>query len=216
MIVVYCTGTATEVGKTYVGAAVLSSLRRRGCRVSARKPAQSYDPGQTGPTDADVLAAATGEHPDDVCVPGRSYGVAMAPPMAAEVLDRPPVTVGGLLDELRWPDPPPTLGWVEGVGGPRSPVAADGDGVDLCQALDPSLVLLVADAGLGTINAVRLSAEPFRAIGRYPTVFLNRYDEHEELHRRNAEWLGGRDGLTVVTEPEAVAYALGAMVFSSK
>ena len=70
--------------------------------MAARKPAQSFAPGE-GPTDADVLAAATGERAHEVCPPHRWYEVPMAPPMGADVLGRSPFTVAALADELRWP-----------------------------------------------------------------------------------------------------------------
>jgi dethiobiotin synthetase len=61
-------------------------------------------------------------------------------------------------------------------------------------------VVLVADAGLGTINGVRLSAD---ALAPWPvTVVLNRFDPADDLHLRNHEWLGGRDGYEVATEPD--------------
>jgi dethiobiotin synthetase len=198
--VVYCVGTATEVGKTWVGGAVLTELRRRGRTVAACKPVQSFDPGGDGPLDAEVLAAATGQHPDEVCPPARTYGAAMAPPMAAAALGRPCPTLAELL-----PTATTELLWVEGVGGPRSPIAADGDGIDLCAALAPDLVVLVADAGLGTINAVVLSIEPLRGLGQEPVVVLNRYDDADDLHRRNRAWLVERLGIDVVTSPSAVA-----------
>ena len=114
---VVCTGTATEIGKTWVGAAVLSALAADGVSVAAQKPVQSFDPAETGPTDADVLAAATGVHPHDVCAPHRWYPVAMAPPMAAAVLEREVFTVEDLVAELRWPSPEPGVRWLETVGG---------------------------------------------------------------------------------------------------
>ena len=87
-LVLVC-GTGTEVGKTWVGARLLHALRDRGLTVSARKPAQSFDVDRNGgrlagPTDAEVLGAASGEDPDEVCRPSRSYRRAMAPPIAAE------------------------------------------------------------------------------------------------------------------------------------
>ena len=51
----------------------------------------------------------------------------------------------------------PRSGWSSAAGGVLSPIADDGDGVSLAEHLDPDRVVLVADAGLGTINAVRLS-----------------------------------------------------------
>jgi dethiobiotin synthetase len=57
--------------------------------------------------------------------------------------------------------------------------------------------VLVADAGLGTINAVRLSVD---ALGAHPTVvYLNRFDPGCDLHSRNLAWLTGRAGLRVLT-----------------
>ena len=58
----------------------------------------------------------------------------------------------------------------------------------------------MADAGLGTINGVRLSAG---ALAPWPlTVVLNRFDPGYELHLRNHDWLAGRDGYDVVTDPD--------------
>jgi dethiobiotin synthetase len=188
-------GTATEVGKTFVAAALLVRLATAGSRVAARKPAQSYAAGDLR-TDADVLAAATGDDPTAVCPRHRWYETPMAPPMAAEALGRPSFTVADLVTELDWPDTV-DVGVVETAGGVRSPIAGDGDCASLASALGPDLVVLVADAGLGTINAVRLSAG---ALAPLPlVVLLNRFDPTEELHERNRRWLAGRDGYDVVT-----------------
>ncbi len=193
-------GTGTEVGKTWVACRLARALRRRGLIVAARKPAQSYDPGDDlSETDAALLAHATGDHPAVVCPQHRWYPVAMAPPMAAEALGRAPFTVADLVSELAWP-PAVGVGVVEAAGGVRSPVAADGDAVRLAEVLHPERVLLVADAGLGTINGVRLSAA---ALAPWPlTVVLNRFDPGDELHLRNRDWLAGRDGYDVVTDPD--------------
>ena len=126
----------------------------------------------------------------------------MAPPIAAQVLGRPVFTVADLARELRWPEAI-EVGLVETAGGVRSPIAADGDAVDLARLIEPDIVLLVGDAGLGTINAVRLSATPF-AGGRV-VVVLNRFDEDDRVHAHNLAWLRDRDGLDVVTRPEEVA-----------
>jgi len=201
---VLVTGTGTEVGKTWFAAATIMALRERGIRVAARKPVQSFEPG-AGPTDAEVLAAATGEIPDQVCPPHRSLPVPMAPPMAADALGRPAFTVAELGHEIEWPDDV-DVGLVEGVGGPRSPLAADGDTVDLAAQLRPDTVVVVADAGLGAINAVLLTVATFD--GWDVVVVLNRFDGTADLHRRNREWLADA-GVDVVTDPEELATRLG-------
>jgi dethiobiotin synthetase len=195
-------GTGTEVGKTWTTAAVARQLRARGVRVAARKPAQSFAPDDPlDACDAAILADATGELPDHVCPPHRSYEAPMAPPMAAAALGRPAIVLADLLLELRWPESI-DVGLVEAAGGVRSPLADDGDGADLARALAPHLVLLVADAGLGTINLVRLSAD---ALAGLPLlVFLNRFDGAIDLHARNRLWLVEADGLEVATRVEEI------------
>jgi dethiobiotin synthetase len=194
-------GTGTEVGKTWVAARLAQAARATGLTVAARKPVQSSEPG-TGPTDAEVLAAATGERPEDVCAPHRSYELAVAPFMAAARLGRPSFTLADLSAELRWPAGT-DLGLLEPAGGVRSPMSADGaDTVDLLEAVRPDGVALVADAGLGTINVVRLSLD---ALGAWPvTVVLNRYDDRDELHRDNRTWLERHLTAAVVTDPTAL------------
>ena len=206
-------GTGTGVGKTWVTAAVAGRLRGRGVAVAARKPAQSFAPGDPPDgRDAAVLARATGERPDQVCPPHRSYQVAMAPPMAAAALGLPPVRLADLVAELRWPGGagrPPGVGFVETAGGVRSPQADDGDVVDLAAALRPDLVLLVADAGLGALNLVRLAVDALGAHRDALLVVLNRFDGGDDVHRGNRDWLVRRDGYDVVTSADEVADRLG-------
>jgi dethiobiotin synthetase len=190
-------GTATDIGKTWVGVALLTEARRRGLSVAARKPAQSFAPDSGIDTDADLLARAAGESPGRVCPAWRSYPVPMAPPMAAQALGLAPFTVADLVGELIWP-PDVALGLVESVGGVRSPLADDGDTVDLARAVAPDVVVLVADAGLGTINVVRLCLDVLAQ--HRVVVYLNRFDEREDLDRRNRAWLVERLGAAVVTD----------------
>jgi len=194
---VVVTGTGTDIGKTYVTAALARALGAR-----ARKPVQSFDPTDES-TDADVLAAATGEAVERVCPRHRWIPLPMAPPMAADALGLPAIKLVDLVRELDAPDTGITL--VEGAGGLLSPLAHDGDTRDLIDACRPRAVVLVADAGLGTIGLVRLCAA---ALSTAPIVCMNRFDATDDLHRRNAAWLRTREGLEVVTDLEALAARL--------
>ena len=202
---VVVTGTGTEVGKTWVTARLAGALRTVGIAVAARKPAQSYAP-EDPETDASVLAAATGAAPEVVCPPHRWYPVPLAPPMAAEALDRPRLTIAELTAELTWPEGT-AVGFVEGAGGLCSPLAHDGDTLALVESLQPDLVLLVADPALGVVSNVRLAS---RALGDVPLlVSLNRFDPADDVHRRGHEWLTVVDSFAVVTSvDDAVAVLL--------
>jgi len=195
-------GTGTEVGKSWVTVRLAEQLRRDGRTVAVRKPVQSYEPGER--TDAEVLARASCARPEEVCPSDRSYPLAMAPPMAAEALGRAPFTVADLVGGITWPDGV-EVGLVETAGGVRSPIAADGDSRDLAAALRPDAIVLVADAGLGVLNLVRLSA----AALDHPAmlVHLNRFVPADDLHQRNKEWLE-RDGLSVETSVEELGRRL--------
>jgi dethiobiotin synthetase len=202
--VIVVAGTATDVGKTWVSARLIAGLVDRRVTVAARKPAQSFESDEPF-TDAHLLAKVTGEDPLTVCPEHRWYEMPMAPPMAAEVLDSEPLMLADLVEEVRssWPGRAPDVGLVELAGGPRSPMALDGDGVDVTELLAPDLVILVADAGLGTLNAVRQSVRDLEPVGPV-VVVLNRFDPASDLHRRNIEWLEGRDGLDVVSDVDAL------------
>lgn len=216
-LLVVVAGTATEIGKTWVTARTCEHLRAASVRVAARKPAQSFDPGdvEAARTDAHVLAAATADEPARVCPPSRWYPVPMAPPMAAEVLDRDRVLMADLVAEMGWPEGERlAIGFVETAGGAASPIAHDGDAAVLAKALRADVAVLIADAGLGTISAVRLAAAHLN--GRPVVVVLNRYDPADALHRANLAWLTERDCYQVVTGPSALARALIDLLSATK
>ncbi len=225
-------GIATDVGKTWVTAAVAMQLQRAGTVVAARKPAQSHESGDAK-TDAPVLARSTSAGLHAVCRADRGYPAAMAPPMAAAALDAAPFAVADLVAELEWPTGC-DVDLIESTGGIRPPLASDGDTVELIRQVDPDAVVLGPDAGLGVIDAVR----PSRACGRarrcrtpdarlgvidavrlclaalepiHPIVLLNRFDSRNDLHRRNLAWLSGIDGRDPLKRPEHFAHLLAGL-----
>ena len=92
------------------------------------------------------------------------------------------------------------------AGGVRSPQAVDGDATDVLAALGPDVVVLVADAGLGTINAVRLSMDALAHGGR--TAAGAPGGGPRPVRRptttstaATVRWLAERDGYRVVALP---------------
>ncbi|MEZ5180196.1 MAG: hypothetical protein R2746_18440 [Acidimicrobiales bacterium] len=185
-VLVVVAGTATEIGKTWVAAAHPRAPRAQGVAVAARKPAQSFDPEDPAPTDAEVLGAASGEDPSTVCPAHRCYEVALAPPMAADVLGRPAPMVDDLIDELRWPDPAVDLGWLETVAWPRSPIAEDADAVVLAELVEPDVWSWWPTPGSAPSTPCwcRWRRSPASAWWS-----LNRFDPADDLHVRNLRWL---------------------------
>ena len=194
-IVVFVAGTGTEVGKTWAAAGLARLLQRSGRTVAACKPVQSYDPDESSPTDAAVLAAATGQHPDAVCPPEHTYPVPLAPPMAARKLGRVCPALDQMAANCRFAATV-DVGLVEGVGGLYSPMASDGHNLDLIERIELDLVIVVASAALGGIHDAMACTLPLSAYQR--AVFFNRFDPQTEVHVLNARWL--RDtGLEVAT-----------------
>ncbi len=206
-IVVFVAGTGTEVGKTWAAAGLARLLRESGRIVAACKPVQSFDPDDSGPTDAAVLAAATGQSPGAVCPPERSYEVPLAPPMAARKLGRVCPTLDEMASSCRF-GATVDVGLVEGVGGLYSPMASDGHNLDLIERIQPDLVIVVASAELGGIHDTMACTLPLSAYRR--AVFCNRFDPRAEVHGLNVRWL--RDtGLAVATSlPELAGIVSGA------
>ncbi len=201
--VVFVVGTDTEVGKTWIARQLLQAWKSLGLKVSARKLAQSYAKG-AWPTDADVLATASDELPEEVCLPKYWYPVEMAPPMAAIVLGMTPPTLAELVLSIGWPAGV-DIGIVEAAGGVRSPQASDGDCIDLARLIDPQVIILVGHAGLGTINAIRMSHEALtgikRADGQDIPIYavLNHFEISSELHHYNLEWLRDKYSIEACT-----------------
>ena len=67
-------------------------------------------------------------------------------------------------------------------------------------------MLLVADAGLGTINSILLSLEAINSGAHVatPVVVLNRFDPADDLHRRNRDWLTKHLDVDVLSSVPAV------------
>lgn len=159
-MILVVTGTGTGVGKTVVTAAVAATARAAGRSVAMVKPVQTGVPGEV--PDTAVVARLAG----DVTVHEHArYPDPLAPATAARIAGLPPVRLLDVADAVRGLAATHDLVLVEGAGGLL--VRFDDDGTtlaDLARLLDAP-VLIVAAAGLGTLNATALTAEALRARG---------------------------------------------------
>lgn len=158
----FVTGTDTGVGKTEVACALLSAARAAGRDVVGMKPAQSgHVPGE--PSDAERLHAASGGvEPLEVICP-YTFAAPLAPAVAARVEGR-EVSLARILEVARALAARHAAVLVEGAGGLLVPLTARETYADLAVALALP-VLVVARAGLGTVNHTALTIEALRARG---------------------------------------------------
>ena len=204
----FVTGTDTNVGKTHVSCLIARQWLSRGKSVAIYKPACSGaiaptvntdHPGRESmPTwdDIERIKSVVGQKwPDDVICPQR-YFAPLAPPVAARKEGR-KVDFGLLVhgaDAFSGVD----LLLIEGAGGWLSPVTETQTVADLAEALRAP-VLIVARAGLGTINQTLLTIESIRARGLKPVgVVLNEVSSQtDESNQTNADQIESFSGVPV-------------------
>ncbi|QDT62877.1 dethiobiotin synthase [Calycomorphotria hydatis] len=163
----FVVGTDTDVGKTYVTSRIVRQLRREGVRVGAYKPACSgsttAEDGSPAWHDIEQLhAALDGEFDRELICPQR-FHAPLAPPVAAQAEGRKVDRHLLRTATARWKDHCDFL-LIEGVGGLLCPVSEDDTIADLAVDFGCPL-LIVARAGLGTINHTLLTIEVARSRG---------------------------------------------------
>lgn len=162
MSVLCVTGTGTGVGKTVATAAVAAAALAAGRGVAVLKPAQTgVLPGDPG--DVDEVARLTGGEVT-TCELAR-FPEPLAPETAARRAGLPSVGPERIARRARELAADHDLVLVEGAGGLL--VRFDGRGATLADAagLLRAPVLVVASAGLGTLNATALTTEALRVRG---------------------------------------------------
>lgn len=163
------TGVGTDVGKTYVTAAIIRAVRERGHPVDALKPVLSgFDYEQPAASDAGVLLEALGQpitaETVEAMAPFR-YAAPMSPPLAAarEGKSLSFAEVAGVCRE-RMADSGRALLLIEGAGGVMSPLSDGATVLDLIEALAVP-VLLVTGTYLGAISHTLTAVEVLRRRG---------------------------------------------------
>lgn len=168
---VFIAGAGTEIGKTYVTAALTRRLIADGRRVRTLKPLASGVPPIGDPdfaaSDTARLLAAQGIAPSpeavEACSPWR-YAAPLAPDQAAALEGRalalPDLVAWCRAEIARAED----ILIIEGVGGLMSPVTPEATGLDWLKALGIP-ALLVSGSYLGAISHALTACETLRFHG---------------------------------------------------
>ena len=203
-------GTDTEVGKTLIAGAIARCLRQAGQRVEVFKPAASgCRHAREGliSADAEFLAACSESRRTLAEITPVRYAAALAPNVAAEREHR-PVDLEAIFDSYRRLQGACDCVIVEGVGGLLCPISDDFWVIHLAKMLALPLVI-VARAGLGTINHTLLTLHAARSAGlEVAGVVINRYRLEPAAAgqlARDEPYTHGNADLAIYTNPAQIA-----------
>jgi dethiobiotin synthetase len=179
----FITGTDTEIGKTFVTAALTRRLTVHGLRVAPIKPlaaGQTWRHSRWINDDVAELWAAQTLGLSDAEIGPLQFREPCAPHIAAALEGR-RIERAPLLAAIRATAAKADLALVEGVGGFRVPLTQGWDTADL--AVDLALpVILVVGLRLGCINHALLTAEALRARGLILTAWVANTVDPDQAH----------------------------------
>jgi dethiobiotin synthetase len=199
----FITGTGTDVGKTYVTALVVKKLRDAGLSASYFKAAVSGNlRSESGliPRDADFVNSIAGIHGDLSEMVPYVYENAVSPHLASRIEGNPVdmkvvkagfEKMGAKVDYVT----------MEGSGGIICPIRFDKQQLwleDIIQNLNLSSII-VAAAGLGTINSAVLTYEYMKQKGLNVKGFIfNHFHPGDVMEEDNLKMVEYRTGLPVI------------------
>lgn len=191
MKALFVTGTGTDIGKTYVSAAIATCLVKKHLQIAYYKAALSGAL-NTEDSDAGFVNKQAGLHQDPASLLSFRYEKPLSPHLAARdegkyaSLDR-------IITDFKSLGSKYDYVLSEGAGGIVCPVVYEPFETlfysDIAKAMKAPCVV-VADAGLGTINHTVLTVEYMRSHGLTVSgVILNRYDKKSVMHRDNLKMI---------------------------
>lgn len=206
---IFITGTGTDVGKTYVTGLIVKKLKESGINAAYYKAAMSgnerTEEGLLFPGDAQYVKEISGIEQPLACMCPYVYEAAVSPHLASRIEGNPVMlqeVVKGFKEVCRQYD----YVTMEGSGGILCPICFDERELwleDVIRELGLSS-LIVADAGLGTINSVVLTVEYMRAKGLpVKGIIFNRFHPGDRMEEDNLRMCEHRTKLPVLACVEA-------------
>lgn len=164
----FLVGTGTDIGKTYVAGLIVKKIQKAGYSSSYYKAAMSGNVKDTNghliPGDAKWVQQVSGiSQPLDTMCPF-VYEHAYSPHLASRIEGN-PVTMAKVLEGYKNVCASYDYVTMEGSGGILCPIDYDTERIQLEDVIRACNLpcLLIADAGLGTINSVVLTVEYMRS-----------------------------------------------------
>lgn len=197
---IFITATGTDIGKTYVSGLIAKHIKDKGLNIGYYKAALS---GSNDIKDSDAwYVKQQADLPDsyDEMV-SYTYKHAYSPHLAAQIEGNPPdikIIKNAYKDISKKHD----YMIVEGSGGIICPIRYDNNQKifleDIIKELNiPSLI--IADAGLGTINSTVLTIEYMRSKNlKINGVILNRFEMSNKMHEDNKKMVEEMTGIKII------------------
>lgn len=197
---IFITATGTDVGKTYVSGLIAKYMKDKGLNIGYYKAALS---GSSDITDSDAwYVKEKANLPDSYNeMVSYTYKNAYSPHLAAQIEGNPPdidvikkayANISAKHDYMV----------VEGSGGIICPIRYDDNKKifleDIIKELNiPSLI--IADAGLGTINSTVLTIKYMRNKNlKINGVILNRFETANKMHDDNKKMIEEMTGIKII------------------
>ena len=200
---IFVAGTGTDVGKTFVSALLVKSLRERGVNAGYFKPALSgavREGERLVPGDAQMVCECAGLPGDPADYVAYCYEPAVSPHLAAQLSGK-PIEPDGIMN--RFQEIASRFDYVltEGCGGIFCPLRTDSRTLlltDVASLLGYEVVL-VSPSGLGAINAAVLAVQYAQNRGLHlRAVIMNQFEDENFLHQDNKKQIERFTGLEVV------------------
>ena len=203
----FITGTGTDIGKTYVTGLIVKKLRDAGLNAGYYKAALSGaepdDNGTLQPGDAIYVnrVANIGEKTENLV--SYVYKEAVSPHLAAKINDQ-PIDFAKVTADFKRALAKYDYLTMEGSGGIICPLRWDNQQHvildDLVKKLDLG-VLIIADAGLGTINAAVLTIEHLKSRNiPIKGIIFNNYIPHDLMQDDNERMIEEMTGIKVLAK----------------
>lgn len=201
---IFITGTGTDVGKTYISALIIKKMREMGFNCGYYKPVLSGITELNGhlvDSDANyVTQFADIPTTADECV-SYWWREAVSPHLAAKRNNQ-EINIDKIKYDFAQINKKFDYLLIEGAGGITCPLKTNKEEKYLLKDLIWELglsIIIVADAGLGTINSTLLTVDYAKANGiEIEGIILNNYESENYLHWDNLEQIETLTGINVI------------------
>ena len=205
----FITGTGTDVGKTYVTGLIVKKLHKAGKKAAYYKAAMSGnekdEQGRLIPGDAVAVKKISNIEQDTDSMCPYVYENAVSPHLASRIEGN-PVVMEKVINSYEELKPEYEYITVEGSGGILCPICFDEAKIQLEDVIQEMKLpcLIIADAGLGTINSIVLTYEYMKQKGiECKGIIFNHChpgDVCEEDNRFMCEYMTGLKVLAFVQD----------------